>query len=221
RALRAGTARCGVPGVARRRLGRVYSGSAAGVAPGRVGGDVRPQSDGGGPGEAGAATGASVSPRPGGRSPWWGGGVLPGHRDDRSGGAALPGARGRSHGDGGLPHALAGPPVPRGIRGGQVRRPPPGGSRPDDAGHRGNPRGCRHGARRMTRSLRPWTAVLSLLLPWSVLAVPSPYEEKERDWAFYASLGWYFVPDQTNYPQPTVTADRGPVHIEARYNYEA
>ena len=73
----------------------------------------------------------------------------------------------------------------------------------------------------MTRSLRLWTALLSILLPSSALAMAPPDEERALDWAFYASLGWYFVPDQTNYPQPTVTADHGPVHIELRYNYEA
>ncbi|MBN8249701.1 MAG: hypothetical protein J0L84_19955 [Verrucomicrobia bacterium] len=31
----------------------------------------------------------------------------------------------------------------------------------------------------------------------------------------------YIVPDEDNYAQPTVTADRGLLHLEARYNYEA
>jgi len=39
-------------------------------------------------------------------------------------------------------------------------------------------------------------------------------------WTFSASASAYFVPDDTNYIQPTVTADRGRLHLEARYNYE-
>ena len=42
-----------------------------------------------------------------------------------------------------------------------------------------------------------------------------------RDWSFYASSYSYIVPDGGSYLQPTVTADRGRLHLEARYNYEA
>lgn len=40
-------------------------------------------------------------------------------------------------------------------------------------------------------------------------------------WSFSASAFAYFVPEDRNYVQPTVTADRGTLHLEARYNYEA
>ena len=40
-------------------------------------------------------------------------------------------------------------------------------------------------------------------------------------WAFSASVYAYFPPDGPDYLQPTVTADRGALHLEARYNYEA
>jgi hypothetical protein len=40
------------------------------------------------------------------------------------------------------------------------------------------------------------------------------------NWAFSASVAAYFVPDDTNYVQPTVVADRRWLHLEARYNYE-
>lgn len=43
----------------------------------------------------------------------------------------------------------------------------------------------------------------------------------EEHWAFSVSAFAYFVPDERNYVQPTVTADRGSLHLEARYNYEA
>jgi hypothetical protein len=40
-------------------------------------------------------------------------------------------------------------------------------------------------------------------------------------WAFSASAYTYFPPESENYVQPTIRADRGWLHLEARYNYEA
>ena len=45
-------------------------------------------------------------------------------------------------------------------------------------------------------------------------------ETAERKWSFSASAFAYFVPDSREYVQPTVTADRDWLHLEARYNYE-
>src|SRR5438045_3190840 len=42
----------------------------------------------------------------------------------------------------------------------------------------------------------------------------------EPTWSFSASLYGYIVPDSREYVQPTVTADHGMLHLEARYNYE-
>ncbi len=39
-------------------------------------------------------------------------------------------------------------------------------------------------------------------------------------WELSASVFGYFVPDDGNYAQPSLTADRGWLHLEARYNYE-
>jgi len=39
-------------------------------------------------------------------------------------------------------------------------------------------------------------------------------------WSFSASAYTYIVPDSREYVQPTITADRGWLHLEARYNYE-
>lgn len=39
-------------------------------------------------------------------------------------------------------------------------------------------------------------------------------------WSFAASVYTYFTPDSGNYLQPTLTADRDSLHLEARYNYE-
>ena len=40
-------------------------------------------------------------------------------------------------------------------------------------------------------------------------------------WKFFASAYTYVLPDAPNYVQPTLTADRKRLHLEARYNYEA
>jgi hypothetical protein len=53
-------------------------------------------------------------------------------------------------------------------------------------------------------------------------SVPSAIEtEAQSKWAFAASAYTYIVPDSREYVQPTFTADRGWLHLEARYNYEA
>jgi hypothetical protein len=46
--------------------------------------------------------------------------------------------------------------------------------------------------------------------------VPDPGDT----WSFSASAYTYIVPDAGNYVQPTFTADRGWLHLEARHNYE-
>ena len=40
-------------------------------------------------------------------------------------------------------------------------------------------------------------------------------------WTFSASGYTYILPEEPNYVQPTVTADRRRLHLEARFNYEA
>jgi len=45
-------------------------------------------------------------------------------------------------------------------------------------------------------------------------------EESDKTWSFSASAYTYIVPDSREYVQPTFTADRGWLHLEARYNYE-
>ena len=51
--------------------------------------------------------------------------------------------------------------------------------------------------------------------------VMMPPEADDEEWSFSASANIYFVPDDREYVQPTLTADRGWLHLEARYNYEA
>ena len=43
----------------------------------------------------------------------------------------------------------------------------------------------------------------------------------DNAWSFSVSAYTYIVPDSGNYAQPTFAADRGWLHLEARYNYEA
>jgi len=45
-------------------------------------------------------------------------------------------------------------------------------------------------------------------------------EQAAADGSFSASAYTYIVPDSRDYVQPTITADRGWLHLEARYNYE-
>jgi len=49
---------------------------------------------------------------------------------------------------------------------------------------------------------------------------PSP-DAAQSAWSFNASAYTYLVPDSENYVNPNFTADRGWLHLEARYNYEA
>jgi hypothetical protein len=49
---------------------------------------------------------------------------------------------------------------------------------------------------------------------------PSP-DAAANSWSFTASAYTFLVPDSENYVNPNFTADRGGLHLEARYNYEA
>ena len=42
----------------------------------------------------------------------------------------------------------------------------------------------------------------------------------EKAWSFSSSAYIYIVPDSREYVQPTLTANHGWLHLEARYNYE-
>ena len=52
-------------------------------------------------------------------------------------------------------------------------------------------------------------------------SVPDALETAdEKKWTFSVSAYTYFVRDGDDYVQPTITADRGWLHLEARYQYE-
>ena len=57
--------------------------------------------------------------------------------------------------------------------------------------------------------------------PVTTNAPPPAIETDAKKWSFSATVYTYLVPDSRDYAQPTVTADRGWLHLEARYNYEA
>ncbi len=62
-----------------------------------------------------------------------------------------------------------------------------------------------------------------LLLPGAASAqeaAPATPGGEKTAWEINASVYGYFIPQDTDYGQPTVTADRGALHLEARYNYE-
>jgi len=40
------------------------------------------------------------------------------------------------------------------------------------------------------------------------------------EWSFRVAAATYVLPDDDDYVQPTVAADRGRLHLESRYNYE-
>jgi hypothetical protein len=51
-------------------------------------------------------------------------------------------------------------------------------------------------------------------------AEDAPAADPKHEWSFSASAYTYFVPDDHEYIQPTITADHDWLHLEARYNYE-
>lgn len=64
-------------------------------------------------------------------------------------------------------------------------------------------------------------ASTTALLLSALLLAAGPVHAESEPWE-YSFSGWaYFVPDDDDYLQPTATADRGRLHLEGRYNYEA
>ena len=54
----------------------------------------------------------------------------------------------------------------------------------------------------------------------AVFACPTFGQTTTTNWSFSASAYTYIVHNDRNYVQPTFTADRAWLHLEARYNYE-
>jgi hypothetical protein len=63
-------------------------------------------------------------------------------------------------------------------------------------------------------------AALCVSAPALAEAPSADTAEADAEWAFSASAYIYFVPGDRSYAQPSFTADRSALHLEARYNYE-
>jgi hypothetical protein len=58
-------------------------------------------------------------------------------------------------------------------------------------------------------------------LSWPAAAQEqTPAEPEPPLWSVSLSAAWYFLPDEPDYVQPTLKADRGRLHLETRYAYE-
>ena len=68
----------------------------------------------------------------------------------------------------------------------------------------------------LRRSILAAAIVLIAVVPASAQTAPDA-----KTWSFFGSAYTYIIPEASNYVQPTFTADRGRIHLEARYNYEA
>ncbi|BDG01940.1 hypothetical protein [Anaeromyxobacter oryzae] len=72
-------------------------------------------------------------------------------------------------------------------------------------------------------------ALLVALLAWPAGRAAAADATEAKDvtgegaaaWAVSASAYYFIVPHERDYVNPNVTADRGRLHLEARYNYEA
>jgi len=51
-------------------------------------------------------------------------------------------------------------------------------------------------------------------------SAPAAPAASRKAWSFSASAFGYLLPDEPDHAQPTFAADRGRLHLEARYNYE-
>ena len=67
----------------------------------------------------------------------------------------------------------------------------------------------------------PIIAVVLLALGPATSAAQSAEDSEERVWSLSATVAVYGLPDEDDYAQPMFSADRGALHLETRYNYEA
>lgn len=68
--------------------------------------------------------------------------------------------------------------------------------------------------------MRGLLAIVIAMLCAGDLAHAQPAPADSRAWSFAVSAYTYILPDDQAYVQPTLSADRGRLHLEARYNYE-
>lgn len=68
--------------------------------------------------------------------------------------------------------------------------------------------------------MRPVLLALALALAASPAAAQAAAPAQPRPWRFASYIDAYLDPEEDTYFVPTVFADRGVLHLEARYNYE-
>jgi len=56
--------------------------------------------------------------------------------------------------------------------------------------------------------------------PQAATQAPQPSTVSPTSWTFDVAGAVYFLPDDEDFVQPTIKADRGRLHLESRYNYE-
>lgn len=78
-----------------------------------------------------------------------------------------------------------------------------------------------HGVQRMMRCVNV-LALCTTLLPLTSWAQDMPdTADQSLAWTVSASMMAYWLPDDDPFTSPTVSVDRGKLHVEARYNYES
>jgi hypothetical protein len=65
-----------------------------------------------------------------------------------------------------------------------------------------------------------FAAAASAQEPAPANAPSAPGEAEAAGWELGLSGAWYALPDEEDFVQPTLRADRGAFHFETRYNYE-
>ena len=83
----------------------------------------------------------------------------------------------------------------------------------------------RNSSRGRTTGRRSWAlavslALLALACTDATAQEATPAAPAPAPWSLGASAYAYFIPDEDDYIQPTLRADRDRLHLEARYNYE-
>ena len=72
----------------------------------------------------------------------------------------------------------------------------------------------------MRPGVRSSAVVALVVLLWPAAQAAAQPRVWSFQWSFHAAAATYILPDDDDYVQPTVTADRGRLHFESRYNYE-
>ena len=67
----------------------------------------------------------------------------------------------------------------------------------------------------------PMVTLMLLTLAPVTVAAQDAKKDEDGTWTVSAAAAFYALPDEDDYVQPTLSVDRGGLHLEARYNYEA